>query len=424
MNVLLLGSGAREHAIAWKLSQSPKLTDLFVAPGNPGTAALAANLPIQVDDFDEIVRISKDQHIDLVVVGSEDPIAAGLVDRLTVEGIAAFGPTKDAAQIESSKVFSKELMSRHNIPTAPFGIFDNESDARAYIDAADGSLVVKADGLARGKGVIVAGSKESAQEAVTAIMSDRAFGVAGDRVVIEQRLFGPEVSAHAFTDGKTVAHMPFSCDHKPIFDGDEGPNTGGMGAYSPPGWLDPADEAQIRTGVTETAIKAMFDEGRPYKGVLYPGVLCDSSGLMVLEFNCRFGDPEAQVLFPRLESDLLDVMWAVANNTLADVDLRWSDDAYVGVVLASGGYPGSYETGLPIEGLDDVDDDVIVFHAGTALANDGTLVTAGGRVLTVSASGPDLEAARDKAYANVERIRFKGMHYRRDIGARAVAAAS
>ncbi len=424
MNVLLLGSGAREHAIAWKLSQSPKLTTLFVAPGNPGTASLATNLPINVGDFDEIVRVCKQRNIDLAVVGSEDPIAAGLVDRLAVEGIAAFGPTKDAAQIESSKVFSKELMSRHGIPTAAFGVFDDESEARAYIDAAKGSLVVKAEGLARGKGVIVTDSKESAQEAVTAIMSDRAFGAAGDRVVIEQRLFGPEVSAHAFTDGKAVAHMPFSCDHKPIFDGDEGPNTGGMGAYSPPGWLDPADEARIRSEVTETVIKAMFDEGRRYKGVLYPGVLCDSSGLMVLEFNCRFGDPEAQVLFPRLESDLLEVMWAVANNTLADVDLRWSDEACVGVVLASGGYPGSYETGLPIEGLDDLDADVIVFHAGTAKGDDGRLVTAGGRVLTVSALGPSLEAARNKAYANVERIRFDGMHYRRDIGARAVTAAS
>ncbi len=245
MNVLLLGSGAREHAIAWKLSQSPKLTNLLVAPGNPGTAAFANSLPTKVDDFDEIVRTCRGQRIDLVVVGSEDPIAAGLVDRLTVEGIAAFGPAKDAAQIESSKVFSKELMSRHGIPTAPFGIFDNESEARTYVDATEGSLVVKADGLARGKGVIVTESRESAQEAITAIMSDRAFGAAGDRVVIEQRLFGPEVSAHAFTDGKTVAHMPFSCDHKPIFDGDEGPNTGGMGAYSPPGWFSQEDEARI-----------------------------------------------------------------------------------------------------------------------------------------------------------------------------------
>jgi phosphoribosylamine--glycine ligase len=427
LNVLLLGSGAREHAIAWKLSHSPKLTDLFVAPGNPGTAGLATNLSIQVDDFDEIVRTCRDQRIDLVVVGSEAPLAAGLVDRLTVEGIAAFGPTKDAAQIESSKVFSKEFMVRNGIPTSPFGAFDDESQAHQhvrFVDDTDGQLVVKADGLALGKGVIVTASAEDAHDAVTNMMSGGQFGASSARVVIEQRLFGPEVSAHAFSDGQTVAHMPFSCDHKPIFDGDKGPNTGGMGAYSPPGWFSDEQQRWVREKVTEVALAAMREEGRPYKGVLYPGILCDSSGLMVLEFNSRFGDPEAQVLFPRLESDLLDIMWAVANNTLADVDIRWSDQAFVGVVLASGGYPGKYETGLSIEGLDDLDDDVIVFHAGTAHTDDGTLVTAGGRVLTVSAPGADLEAAREKAYANVERIRFEGMHYRRDIGARAVATAN
>lgn len=417
MNVLLLGSGAREHAIAWKLSQSPKLTTLFVAPGNPGTASLATNLPINVGDFDEIVRVCKQRNIDFVVVGSEDPIAAGLVDRLAVEGIAAFGPTKDAAQIESSKVFSKELMSRHGIPTAAFGVFDDESEARAYIDAAEGSLVVKAEGLARGKGVIVTDSKESAQEAVTAIMSDRAFGAAGDRVVIEQRLFGPEVSAHAFTDGKAVAHMPFSCDHKPIFDGDEGPNTGGMGAYSPPGWLDQSTANAIRKDITEAAVRAMMAEGRPYRGVLYPGLMIGDDGPHVIEFNCRFGDPETQVLLPRLQSDLLDVLWAVANNRLSEVELRWSEEACVGVVLASGGYPGAYETGFAIDGLAELDPDVLVFQAGTRRRDDGALVTAGGRVLTVAATGVTLAEAREKAYRNVERIRFQGRQYRRDIGA-------
>ncbi|MCH7579792.1 MAG: phosphoribosylamine--glycine ligase [Chloroflexi bacterium] len=422
MNVLLLGSGAREHAIAWKLSQSPKLTSLYVAPGNPGTADVATNLPVSVDDFEAIVRTCKEQRIDLVVVGSEGPLAAGLVDRLLVEGIAAFGPAKSAAIIESSKVFSKQLMARIGIPTATFGVFDNEAAARKYVDQADGSLVIKADGLAVGKGAIVTDSSAAAHEAVTTIMRDRAFGAAGDRVVIEQRLYGPEVSAHAFTDGQTVAHMPFSCDHKPVFDGDQGPNTGGMGAYSPPGWFSDADQQWARESVTEAAIKAMYDAGLPYKGVLYPGILCANDGMMVLEFNSRFGDPEAQVLFPRLESDLLEVMWAVANNKLAEVELRWSDEACVGVVLASGGYPAKYKTGLPIEGIDELDPDVLVFHAGTARQEDGTLVTSGGRVLTVSALGPDLQAARDKAYRNVERIRFEGMHYRRDIGARAVAA--
>ena len=422
MNVLLLGSGAREHAIAWKLSQSPKLTTLYVAPGNPGTADVATNLPLSVDDFDAIIRTCKERRIDLVIVGSEGPLAAGLVDRLLVDSIAAFGPAKSAAVIESSKVFSKQLMARIGIPTAPFGVFDNESDARKYVDQADGSLVIKADGLALGKGAIVTDSSDAAHEAIMTIMRDRAFGASGDRVVIEQRLYGPEVSAHAFTDGQAVAHMPFSCDHKPVFDDDKGPNTGGMGAYSPPGWFSETDQRWARESVTEAAIKAMYDEGLPYKGVLYPGILCADEGMMVLEFNSRFGDPEAQVLFPRLESDLLEVMWAVANNKLAEVELRWSDEACVSVVLASGGYPGKYETGLPIEGLDDLDPDVLVFHAGTTRQDDGTLVTSGGRVLTVSALGPNLRAARDKAYRNVERIRFEGMHYRRDIGARAVAA--
>lgn len=427
MNVLLLGSGAREHAIAWKLSQSPKLTSLYVAPGNPGTADVATNLPVSVDDFDAIVRTCREQRIDLTIVGSEGPLAAGLVDRLLVEGFAAFGPTKAAAIIESSKVFSKEFMVRHGIPTAPFGVFHDESQAHRYIRLVDdthGQLVVKAEGLALGKGVIVTAAAEEAHEAVTRMMSGGQFGASSARVVVEQRLFGPEVSAHAFTDGQAVAHIPFSCDHKPIFDGDKGPNTGGMGAYSPPGWFSDADQQWVRENVTEAVIKAMYDEGLPYKGVLYPGILCADEGMMVLEFNSRFGDPEAQVLFPRMESDLLEVMWAVANNKLGDIDLRWSDEACVGVVLASGGYPGKYETGLPIEGLDDLDPDVLVFHAGTSRQEDGTLVTSGGRVLTVSALGPDLPAAREKAYRNVERIRFEGMHYRRDIGARAVAATS
>ena len=428
LNVLLLGSGAREHAIAWKLSQSPKLTNLYVAPGNPGTADVAINLAVDLDDFDAIVHIGREYRIDLTVVGSEGPLAAGLVDRLLVEGFAAFGPTKAAAIIESSKVFSKRFMERIGVPTAPFGVFDNEAEARKYVDvrtdATAGQLVVKAEGLALGKGVIVTATAEEAQAAVTNMLSGRQFGDSSTRVVVEQRLFGPEVSAHAFTDGQTVAHMPFSCDHKPIFDGDEGPNTGGMGAYSPPGWFSEADQQWIRENVTEAIIKAMYDEGLPYRGVLYPGILCADEGMMVLEFNSRFGDPEAQVLFPRMDSDLLEVMWAVANNKLADVELRWSDQACVGVVLASGGYPVKYETGLPIKGLDDLDPDVLVFHAGTARQDDGTLVTSGGRVLTVSALGPNLQAARDKAYRNVERISFEGMHYRRDIGARAGASAN
>ncbi|MGB2694642.1 MAG: phosphoribosylamine--glycine ligase [Dehalococcoidia bacterium] len=421
MNVLIIGSGAREHTIAWKLRQSPRLGDLFTAPGNSGTADLGANLALDMNDHDAIGRACREQRIDLVIVGSEEPLAAGLVDRLAVEGIAAFGPTRAAAEIESSKVFAKELMARHGIPTAPFAVFDDANKARAHVEELDAPLVVKADGLALGKGVIVTHSREGALDAVDAIMVQRRFGSAGERVVIERRLFGRETSAHAFADGQTVAHMPFSCDHKPVFDGDRGPNTGGMGAYSPARWLDDATATIIRNAVTETAVRAMLDEGRPYRGVLYPGIMVTGDGPQVIEFNCRFGDPEAQVLLPRLESDLLDVLWAVASNRLSDIEVRWSDEACVGVVLASGGYPGAYETGFPIEGLDDLDGDVLVFHAGTRRSDDGAFATAGGRVLTIVARGATLADASEKAYRNVERIRFEGMHYRRDVGATAAA---
>ncbi|MEX1254494.1 MAG: phosphoribosylamine--glycine ligase [Dehalococcoidia bacterium] len=416
MNVLVIGSGAREHAIAWKLRQSPRLNDLFCAPGNPGMADVGANLPIADSDFDGIARACKEHRIDLVVVGNEDPLAAGLVDRLAVEGVAAFGPAQAAAEIESSKAFAKELMARHGIPTAPFAVFDDASAARAYVESQPGPFVVKADGLARGKGTIVTHSRDEAIDAIEAIMVRRVFEASGDRVVIEQRMSGPEVSAHAFTDGRTVAHLPFSCDHKPIFDGDEGPNTGGMGAYSPAEWLDEATAQTIRLDVTEAALSALAAEGRAYRGVLYPGIMVTDDGPMVIEFNCRLGDPEAQVLLPRLETDLLDVCWAAINQRLHEVELRWSAEACVAVVLASGGYPGEYQTGLPIDGLADLDSDVHVFHAGTRRQDDGTLVTAGGRVLTVSAKGATIEEARTRAYRNVERIRFHGMHYRRDIG--------
>lgn len=392
---------------------------MFVAPGNPGTADLGTNLDLSGDNFDAVVGVCREHKIDLVVVGNEEPLAAGLVDRLAVEGVAFFGPTRSAAEIESSKVFAKQLMTRHGIATAPFEVFDDASAARAYVEQQNGPLVIKADGLAKGKGVIVTGSQAEALEAIASIMEERIFGASGDRVVIERRLRGPELSAHAFTDGEAVAHMPFSCDHKPIFDDDKGPNTGGMGAYSPADWLDDNAEQAIRSGITEAVIRALREEGRPYQGVIYPGLMITDSGPTVIEFNCRFGDPEAQAVFPRLESDLLDVLWAVANNKLAEAELRWSNNACVAVVLASGGYPGTYETGLPISGLSDLDPDVLVFHAGTRREADGTTVTAGGRIVTIVASGATLEAAREKAYRNVERIHFDGMHYRRDIGAAA-----
>ncbi|MCH8949882.1 MAG: phosphoribosylamine--glycine ligase, partial [Chloroflexi bacterium] len=406
--------GAREHVIAWKLRSSPRLDSLVTMPGNPGTAECGTN--IAGGDNEAVVRACREHRIDLAVVGGEEPLAAGLVDRLAVEGIAAFGPTAAAAAIESSKIFAKELMARHGIPTAPFAVFDDAAAAADYVRAQKGPLVIKADGLAKGKGVIVTETEEEALAALKTVMVERQFGEAGVRALVEQRLFGPETSAQAFTDGRTVAHMPFSCDHKPIFDGNRGPNTGGMGAYSPPGWLPDETQEAIRTGVTEAAVLAMQAEGRPYQGVLYPGIMQTGNGPHVIEFNCRFGDPEAQVLLPRLESDLLEVMLAVVEQRLDSIELRWSDDACVGVVLASGGYPGGYETGYPITGLADLDAGVQVFQAGTRRQEDGTLVTAGGRVLTVTASGATMQEAREKAYRNVERIDFEGMHYRRDIG--------
>ena len=418
MNVLVVGSGAREHTIAWKLRQSPRLTDLFVAPGNAGTGAIGSNLDIKAADVDGIVAAAKEHRIDLVVVGPEDPLSRGLVDRLTVEGIAAFGPTKAAARIESSKAFSKELMGRCGIPTATSATFDRRIDARNYIEAHPGPIVVKADGLAAGKGVFVCETTEEALAAAEAMMgADAMFGESGRTVVIEERLSGREVSAHAFSDGTSVAAMPFACDYKRARDGDEGPNTGGMGAYSPPQWLDETLETFINEQVTEAAIAAMREEGSPYAGALYPGVMITNDGPRVLEFNCRLGDPEAQVLLPRLQSDLLDICWAVANGRLSECKIRWSTNAAVGVVIASGGYPDDYQTGYAISGLSSLDEDVHVFHAGTVAGEDGEVLTSGGRVLTVVAQAPTLTEARSKAYSNVRRIHFTNAHYRRDIAA-------
>jgi phosphoribosylamine--glycine ligase len=416
-NVLVVGSGAREHALVWKLRASARVDDLFALPGNPGCGEVATRIDLSDTDLKAVVRTCKAHRIELVVGGNEEPLAAGLVDRLAVEGIAAFGPVQQAAEIEWSKVFAKELMQRHGIPTAPFAVFAEAAAARRYVSAQTGPVVVKADGLARGKGAIVCSSQDDAFDAIEAMLVRGEFGASGRRIVIEERLSGSEVSAHAFTDGRTVRHAPFSCDSKAIFDGDRGPNTGGMGAYTPANWLSQHDKETIQQRITERAVDAMAEEGRPYKGLLYPGVMLTGDGPTTIEFNCRFGDPEAEVLLPTLESDLFEVMWAVANNRLHDVDPHWSDDACVAVFIASGGYPGDYETGLPISGVEDLDDDVQVFHAGTQRREDGTLVTAGGRVLAVVAEGSTIEDAQRKVYANIERIHFDGMQYRRDIGA-------
>ncbi len=423
MNVLLVGSGAREHALAWKLRQSPKLTDLFVAPGNAGTAALGANLPLKASDVEGLTRAAKENRCELVVVGPEDPLARGLVDRLAVEGIAAFGPSRSAARIESSKAFAKALMERHGIPTARTAVFSNRTDARNHIEGLEEPPVVKADGLAAGKGALICDTKDEALRAIDMMMGEQAiFGAAGRTVVIEERLSGREVSAHAFSDGRTTLPMPYSCDYKRALDGDEGANTGGMGAYSPPAWLDAGTARAIDEGITTAAVNAMMDDEAPYRGVLYPGIMVTPDGPKVLEYNCRLGDPEAQALLPRLKTDLLEICLAVANNRLQEMQIEWSEQACVAVVLASGGYPEEYQTGFPISGLAQLEPDAMVFHAGTALAEDGSVVTSGGRVLTVAALGDTLVEARAKAYRNVQHIHFSLCHYRRDIAAPAQEA--
>ncbi len=426
MNVLVIGSGAREHALAWKLRQSPRLTDLFIAPGNAGTATVGVNLSIAATDFPAIAEAARRYRVDLVVVGPEEPLARGIVDFLTERGIAVYGPTRAAAEIEASKAFAKELMARAGIPTAPARVFADAQAALAYLDELEAMgaepPVVKADGLAAGKGVTVAGTFAEARAAVRAALVEGVFGAAGQRVLLEQRLTGREVSAHAFSDGRTVVPMAYSCDYKRVYDGDQGPNTGGMGAYSPPGFLTGEQEAAIRRTIIEPAVRAMAELGRPYRGTLYPGLMITAAGPCVVEFNCRFGDPETQVLMPRLASDLLAICAACVHGTLSEELVVWSERAAVGVVLASGGYPGHYETGVPISGLEAVDPDVQVFHAGTKRLDDGTVVTAGGRVLTVVATGATLAEARARAYDNVRRIHFKGCHARMDIALRELAA--
>ncbi|MEX0750409.1 MAG: phosphoribosylamine--glycine ligase, partial [Dehalococcoidia bacterium] len=398
MNVLVIGAGAREHAIAWKLRQSAKVSDLFVAPGNAGIAQVAETLPLAIPKphapdaevaafCSAVVAMARERRADLVAVASDDPLGLGLVDALKAAGITAFGPTKAAARIEASKAFAKEIMERNAIPMSVAARFDDFEQARRYVESRDSDVVVKADGLAAGKGAIVTDSHEQAIEALRSLMVERSLGASGRVVVIEDKLKGREVSAHAFTDGKSVAHMPFSCDHKAIFDGGAGPNTGGMGVYSSPSWLDASTADAIRRDVTEAVVRGLAAEGAPFAGVIFPGLFVTSDGPRVIEFNARFGDPEAEALLPRLQSDLLEIMLACANGTLDAIDVRWQDGASIAVMLASGGYPGTYETGKPISGLEDVDSDVTVFHAGTRI-EDRRFVTNGGRVLAVTTTAP------------------------------------
>ncbi|MFC1966793.1 phosphoribosylamine--glycine ligase [Chloroflexota bacterium] len=412
---MVIGGGAREHTIVWKLAQSQKVTEIYAAPGNAGTAQLAHSLDISPTDIGSLVKVAGDKRIDLTVVGPEVPLAEGIADEFMARGMAIFGATKRAAEIETSKVFAKELMQKYGIPCARSTSFSEYNRAKEYVRKQIPPIVIKADGLALGKGVIVADSTSQALDALSSIMESKTLGEAGDRVVIEEYLSGREMSSFAFTDSQTVVPMVSACDYKRVYDGDKGPNTGGMGSYSPPHFDTPELAKMVTETVMEPAVSAMNREERAYKGVLYGGLMVSNEGLKVLEFNARFGDPETQVVLPRLKTDLVDIMLAVVNNNLDQINIEWSEDACVGVVMASAGYPGSYKTGFPITGLDNLDKDIMVFHAGTELGSDGEVLTSGGRVLTVVAMGKTIAQSREKVYANIPRINFEGCHYRTDI---------
>ena len=417
MNILVIGSGGREHALYWKLSESPQTEQIYAIPGNPGMGASAA---IALDDHAAILRFVKEHKIGLVVVGPEVPLMNGLVDELEAAGIRAFGPRANAAEIEGSKSFAKNLMKKYGIPTARYEVFTAAEPARAYIRQEGAPIVVKADGLAAGKGVIVAMTEQEALDAVDAIMEDHSFGDAGARVVIEEFMEGEEASLLAFTDGTTIRPMISAQDHKRAYDGDRGPNTGGMGTYAPAPVMTPEMTERAVEEILKPTIAAMAKEGRTYRGCLYLGLMVTADGPKVVEFNARFGDPETQVVLPLLDSDLVAIMCACADGTLADVTIRWKDGAAVCVVLASGGYPGHYDKGQEIHGLADAEAmGALVFHAGTAMKA-GKLVTNGGRVLGVVGRGADISSAVDAAYAAAAKISFKDAYYRKDIAHRAL----
>ncbi len=419
MKVLVVGGGGREHALVWKLKQSPRVKEIFCAPGNAGIAALATCVKISAEDIPGLLAFAKDEGIDLTLVGPEAPLCAGIADRFQEAGLKIFGPSRAAAEIEGSKVVAKDIMAKYGIPTARYAVFTSSEDAAQYINQIGAPCVVKADGLAAGKGVIVAMDKETALDAVRSIMVDRDFGEAGKLVVVEECLVGEEVSILAFTDGVNVVPMVSSQDHKRVFDNDQGPNTGGMGAYAPAPVYTPALHRQVMDEIIVPMISALDAEGRAYSGVIYAGLMITGTGPKVLEFNARFGDPETQPVLSLLETDLIEIIDAILEKRLDSIDIKWKKQSSVCVVLASGGYPGSYEKGKVIKGLDQVSPETMVFHAGTA-KKDGEIVTAGGRVLGVTAVGPDILAAIKSAYKTVEKISFDGMQYRKDIGRRAI----
>ena len=418
--ILVIGSGGREHALAWKLQQSPHAERIFCAPGNAGTSEIAENVPIAANDLQALIWFAKENRINLTVVGPDDPLAAGIVDLFKAEKLRAFGPDKSAARIESSKIFAKELMHAHKISTAEAATFSRITDALGYCERANFPVVIKADGLALGKGVIIATDTGMAKATIDEMMNQRRFGNAGQRILIEEFLRGTECSLHALVDGQNYLLLESARDHKRALDGDKGPNTGGMGAFSPAdNWTNKL-QARFEQEIMRPLLSALVQEGVTFRGLLYPGLIITNEGMRVLEFNCRFGDPETQVLLPRMKSDLLPLLEATIDGTIDRCALEWDSRAAVTVVLASAGYPGKYETGKPISGLDEAAklEDVLIFHAGTKY--DGAVKTAGGRVLAVTALGSTIEAARARAYEAVSRIRFEGCHYRHDIALNAV----
>lgn len=416
MNILVIGSGGREHTLCWKLKQSPKVSKLYCAPGNGGIAAVAECVPIKATDIDVMVAWAISHAIDFVVVAPDDPLALGMVDALEAAGIPAFGPRANAAIIEASKVFSKNLMANYHIPTARYESFTDMDAALAYVRKEGAPIVVKADGLALGKGVIVAQTIEEAEEAVRSMMADKTFGEAGTKLVIEECMVGPEVTVLAFCDGEHLVPMPSSQDHKRAFDGNRGPNTGGMGAISPSPYYTPELAKCCMDDIFLPTVKALKAEGRPFQGVIYFGLMLTSSGPKVIEYNARFGDPECQAVLSLLDSDLLDILLACREGTLDKLDICWNEEAACCLVLASGGYPGKYQTGYPISGLAEAGETATVFHAGTRKAEDGQILTNGGRVLGVTATGTTLDEAIDAAYTSAKHVSFTDIYFRTDIG--------
>ena len=416
MNILVVGGGGREHAIVKKISESKRVEKIYCAPGNGGISDIAECVPIKVMEFDKLTTFAKEKNVDLTVIGPDDPLVFGISDAFIKAGLKVFGPTKDGAQIEGSKVFSKELMKKYNIPTAKYEVFSDYNDALSYITKENTfPTVIKAEGLALGKGVIIANDLKEAEDALKEIMVDKVFGDSGNRIVIEEFLTGPEISVLSFCDGETIVPMVSAQDHKRAFDNDKGPNTGGMGTFSPSRIYNEKLQEECMNNIFIPTVKALKSEGITYKGVIFFGLMSTKNGVKVIEYNARFGDPETQVVLPRLKTDIVDIFEAVCDGTLKDINVEWEDNACVCVVEASGGYPKKYQTGYEISGLSDIEENIYVYHAGTK-KEDGKYYTAGGRVLGITAKSKDLDTAISDAYSAVKNINFTDVHYRKDIG--------